>query len=92
MSRRVFIRTARLLSAASAIASVSHPKAAKDTAQGAQPPESNKEALKQFQEILGYADERFKSFLQDPLNQEILLRFGEIAKKTILFEVLKKTL
>lgn len=80
MNRRAFIKVASLLSVASSISST------------AQDPKVDPAALKQFQEILGYPDEQFNRFLQNPANQKILSRIGDIAKTNILFEVLKKTL
>lgn len=92
MNRGTFIKTARILSAAGQISATNVVNAAMGTSRSAQALEFDPATLKQFQEILGYSDERFNSFLQNQTNRAILLQIGEIAKKIILFEVLKKTL
>ena len=87
MNRRAFMKTAGVLSAASAI-SVSNVAGAASpkTSSLAQPDPA---ALKQLQQVMGYSDEQMKSFLQNPRNQKILSRQGDIAQVNIVFEIVK---
>ncbi len=88
MNRRVFMKTAGVLSAAGAISATKVASAATDTAQSAPPP-ADPAALKQLQDLMGYSDDQLKAFLQNPRNQKILSRQGDIAQVNIVFEIVK---
>ncbi len=88
MNRRSFIKTASVLSAAGAISATNVANSPAENAKSAQAP-PDLAALKQFQKILGYSDDQFKNFLQEPRNQKILSRIGDITKINIVFEVVK---
>ena len=88
MNRRAFMKTAGVLSAASAISVSNVAGASAGSAKSAQAP-PDPAALKQLQKIMGYSDEQMKSFLQNPRNQKILSRQGDIAQVNIVFEIVK---
>jgi len=89
MNRRAFIKTAGVLSAAGAISATNVASASASEAKSIQAPAPDPAALKQLQQVMGYSDEQFKAWLQDPRNQKILSRQGDIAQINIVFKIVK---
>jgi hypothetical protein len=89
MNRRAFMKTAGVLSAAGAISATNVANATAGKTKSVQSPAPDPAALKQLQNVMGYSDQQFQTWLQDPRNQKILSRLGDAAQLNIVFEVVK---